>query len=63
MTHFVNTDSSLKGQKLDIVYGDGVRVPAIYSSAVNTPGLCPVGCEAEKIFTTHYSAFRDMMHI
>lgn len=30
MTHFVNTDSSLKGQRLDIVYGDGVRVPAIY---------------------------------
>ena len=32
-----------------------------YSSAVNTPGLCPVGCEAEKISTTHYSAFRDIM--
>ena len=30
MTHFVNTDSSLKGQRLDIVYGDGVHVPAIY---------------------------------
>ena len=28
---------------------------------MNTPGLCPVGCEAEKISTTHYSAFRDIM--
>ena len=34
-----------------------------YKTAVNTPGLCPVECEAEKISSTHYSAFRDMMHI
>ena len=33
----------------------------IYVSAGKPPGLCPVGCEAEKISTTHYSAFRDIM--
>ena len=30
MTHDFHTNSNLKGHRLDIVYGDGVRVPAIY---------------------------------
>ena len=30
MSHDFHTNSNLKGQRLDIVYGDGVRVPAIY---------------------------------
>ena len=33
----------------------------VYFSAGKTPGLCPVGCEAEKILSTHDSTFRDIM--
>ena len=37
-----------------------LRLP-FYFSAGKTPGLCPVGCEAEKILSTHDSTFRDIM--
>ena len=41
------------------LYGTWIRL--IYFSAGKTPGLCPVGCEAEKILSTHDSTFRDIM--
>ena len=37
------------------------RCRIFYSSAGKTPGLCPVGCEAEKILSIHESTFRDIM--
>ena len=57
-------DSTLPLQTLQ----DGFFVPLrslhrrlFYSYAGNTPGLCPVGCEAEKIPSIHDSTFRDIM--
>ena len=39
-----------------------LRLPFFfYFSAGKTPGLCPVGCEAEKILSIHDSTFRDIM--
>ena len=39
----------------------GTWICLIYFSAGKTPGLCPVGCEAEKILSIHDSTFRDIM--
>ena len=48
--------------RMGFLFPCGVSTVAFFILTPGNPrGLCPVGCEAEKILSTYYSAFRDIM--